>query len=186
MGQAAEQAVEPEKRGAGHPLVYDREVLVEVICEDLAKGVPLEDICRRDGMPSARSVHAWKRAEPDIAAPIAYAREAGADAIAQRMRLTARGKGPDQGGDSTGDVQRDALIVNTDLKLLAKWFPASYGDRVALTNREGTGDATLRIEANVLADELTGLLTASYVDVTPGPAPEALPAPGDEPGSATR
>ena len=179
MEQAVEQAVEQEKRGPGHPMVYDREVLVEVICEDLAKGVPLEDICRRDGMPSARSVHAWKRTQPEIAAPIAYAREAGADAIAQRMRLTARGKGPDQGGDSTGDVQRDALIVNTDLKLLAKWFPATYGDRVALTNREGTGDATLRVE-NVLVEQLTELLSASYVDVTP--RPEALPAPGDEPG----
>ena len=178
--QAVEQVVEQEKRGPGHPLVYDREVLVEVICEDLAKGVPLEDICRRDGMPSARSVHAWKRAQPEIAAPIAYAREAGADAIAQRARQTLRGKGPEEGGESTGDVQRDKEIANFDLKLLAKWFPATYGDRVALTNHDGTANPMLTLSA-VLASEL-----ADLIDVTPRPVPEALPAPGDEPGGATR
>jgi hypothetical protein len=164
---------EVAKRGPGHPLEYDRAAVVEAICEGLAQGVPLEELCRGDGMPSARSVHDWKRSEPDIAAPIARAREAGADMIAQRLRLTARGKGPEEGGDSTGDVARDKLICDTDLKLLAKWFPATYGDRVALTNARGDGDATLRVEA-ILADELAGLL-----NVTPkalSKAAEALPA----------
>lgn len=167
------------KRGPGHPLEYDRDAIVEAICEGLARGVPLEEICRRDGMPSARSVHDWKRAEPDIAAPIAYAREVGADAIAQRLRLTARGKGPEEGGDSTGDVARDKLICDTDLKLLAKWFPATYGDRVALTNARGDGDARLEV-TTVLADELAGLLgpSASFVDVTPRALPSDAPTPG--------
>jgi hypothetical protein len=40
------------------------------------------------------------------------------------------------GGESTNDVQRDKLIIETDLKLLAKWNPKKYGDKV---NVEATG-----------------------------------------------
>jgi hypothetical protein len=43
--------------------------------------------------------------------------------------MTARGKDAQDGGDSSGDVQRDKLIVDTDLKLLAKWDPRRYGER---------------------------------------------------------
>ena len=171
-----EQATEQEKRGPGHPMVYDREALVEVICEQLSEGVPLRVICRQPGMPSANQVHAWRRADPDIAEPITRAREEGYDAIVERARQTLRGKGPEEGGESTGDVARDKAITDFDLKLLAKWSPALYGDRVALTNHDGTANPMLTLSA-VLASEL-----ADLIDVTPRPVPEALPAPGDEPG----
>lgn len=156
-----------EKRGPGHPMVYDRGPIVERVCEGLAKGVPLEEICRGEGMPCSRQIHDWKRSDAAIASAIAHARELGGDVIAQRLRNTARGLTPDKGGDSTGDVQRDALIVNTDLKLLAKWFPAQYGDRMALTNAKGDGDA--RIEVVSLADQL-----AELINITPAVA-RALP-----------
>lgn len=156
-----------EKRAPGHPLVYDREPLVEAICEALSVGTPMAEVCRGEGMPSVRVVHDWRHSDPSIAARIAHARELGGDVIAQRLRNTARGLTPDKGGDSTGDVQRDALIVNTDLKLLAKWFPAQYGDRMALTNAKGDGDA--RIEVVSLADQL-----AELINVTPAVA-RALP-----------
>jgi hypothetical protein len=52
--------------------------------------------------------------------------------IAARTRETARGF-----GDSSGDVQRDKLIIETDLKLLAKWDPKRYGDRLDLGNADG-------------------------------------------------
>ena len=166
MGKRVNDTV---KRGPGHPMVYDRETLVPLICEDIAKGVPLEEICRREGMPSARQVHDWKRADADIAAPFAYAREVGADAIAQRLRNTARGLTPDKGGDSTGDVQRDALIVNTDLKLLAKWFPTQYGDTQSMRLLNAAGDGDARIEVVTLADQL-----ADLINITPAVA-KALP-----------
>ncbi len=49
----------------------------------------------------------------------------GCGAIVDRTRETARGR-----GDRTDDVQRDRLIVETDLKLLAKWDLRRYGDKV--------------------------------------------------------
>lgn len=171
QGELGEQGGPEAKRGPGHPLEYDREALVPVICEQLSEGVPLRVICRQEGMPSAGQVHAWKKADPSIAEPIERARDLGHDAIAERLRLTARGKGPDEGGDSTGDVARDTLIVNTDLKLLAKWSPR-YAERLAHTNKDGTGDAVLRIETSLLADELTHL-----INITPRDVIEALPPP---------
>jgi len=166
----------PAKRGPGHPVQYDRATLVPLICEELARGVTLEEVCSRPGMPSPNAVHGWRRADPEIAEHFAHARDVGMDAIAERVRRTARGVPPEHGGDSTGDVTRDKLIVETDLKLLAKWSPR-YADRVAHTNRDGTGDAVLRIETTMLADELASLINVTPVAVSDSTEQPALPAP---------
>ena len=50
------------------------------------------------------------------------------------MRQTARGKGLADGGESTGDVQRDKLIVDLDTKLLAKWNPRRWSDKLELSS----------------------------------------------------
>ncbi len=102
--------------------IYTPEIVKE-ICDLLSEGMPLEQICRMPGMPAAYTVHDWKSANQrpagvpeSVATDIARARELGYDAIAAQTRETARGR-----GDSTDDVQRDKLIIETDLKLLAKW-----------------------------------------------------------------
>lgn len=71
---------------------------------------------------------------PDsVATDIARARDIGFDAIAARTRDVARGT-----DGSTGDVQRDKLIIETDLKLLAKWS-RKYGERSNIEiNHSGT------------------------------------------------
>lgn len=83
-------------------------------------------ICRDIGVP-VRTVDFWRGQDASIAACFDAARDEGFDAIAHRCRATARGK-----GDSTADVQRDKLIIETDLKLLAKWDPRRYGEKVTL------------------------------------------------------
>lgn len=106
--------------------------LVKRICDYLSEGVTLEDIGRMDDMPSAATIHDWKSpnekrrpktVSEEVALDIARARELGYDVIASRLRQTARGN-----GDSTHDVQRDKLIIETDLKLLAKWTK-KYSDK---------------------------------------------------------
>jgi len=94
------------------------------ILQRLSTGEPLADICRSDHMPAVRTVSAWKAADPEFDADFARAREDGHDAIASRLRHTARGT-----GESSGDVQRDKLIIETDLKLLAKW-DKRYSDKL--------------------------------------------------------
>lgn len=125
---------------AGVPL-FDRQKVVQAICERLATGEPLAVICRSKGFPDPSTVWDWGKADETIEQAIARARDAGHDAIALRLRETARG-----GGDSSGDVQRDKLIVDTDLKLLAKWNPKRYGDT---TTTKHEGGVTLNVVTGV-------------------------------------
>ncbi len=119
------------------PRKHDREALVPVICARLATGEPMTVVCADLGVP-VKTVNDWRLQDKGIRAQFDTARDDGYDAIAHRARATARGKGEHGGGDSTGDVQRDKLIIDTDLKLLAKWDPRRYGDKVQLANGDGT------------------------------------------------
>ncbi len=120
----------------GRPSTYALSV-VEDICARLATGEPLAVICRDEGMPGDSTVYDWEEAHEGVSGLIARAREAGLHAIAWRARRTARGKSQEEGGDSTGDVQRDKLIIETDLKLLAKWGPRLYGDKILHADADG-------------------------------------------------
>lgn len=106
------------------------DALVEEVVARLSKGEPLAVICRDDHMPCDDTVRAWADVNEEISRAIARARETGHHAIAWRARQTLRGKTEAEGGESTGDVQRDKAIADFDLKLLAKWNPKGYGDRV--------------------------------------------------------
>jgi terminase small subunit-like protein len=126
----------------GRPSSYTPEI-VEQICQHLEQGIPLEEICRSEGMPASRTVHDWiipgrvASVPETVSTDIARAREIGYDAIANRLRATARML---ESGESSRDVQRDKLIIETDLKLLAKWNPKKYGDKVNVeaTGKDGT------------------------------------------------
>lgn len=117
---------------------YDRAALFPEIVERLSAGEPLAKICRDERMPSRRTVYLWLESDESAKAEFEVARDDGFDSIAARLRDTARGA-----GDSAGDVQRDKLIIETDLKLLAKWDPRRYGDKV---QTEHSGNVTLTHE----------------------------------------
>lgn len=121
--------------GPGRPSLYSCE-LTEEICARLEAGETLTSICSDGHMPAVRTVHDWRDRDPAFSACFTRAREIGFDVIAARTRETARGM-----GDSTADVQRDKLIIETDLKLLARWDPKRYGDR---TETHLTGEITER------------------------------------------
>lgn len=129
----------------GRPSTFSQAVADEIV-RRIASGEPLAVICRDDGMPCDNTVRAWAKQNEPLSEAIAHAREVGHDMIAWRARMTLRGFGPDRGGESTGDVQRDRAIADYDLKLLAKWDPKRYGDKVALT---GGGPDDPPIEAAV-------------------------------------
>ena len=122
-------AQDPAKRG--RPSLYTDEIAAE-ICERIGNGEPLAKICREDRMPGYQTVFDWMKAKPDFSVAIARARRDGHDAIASNTMAVARG----EPGFSSGDVARDKLIIDTDLKLLAKWDPR-YAERMALTGADG-------------------------------------------------
>ncbi|MFQ6309912.1 hypothetical protein [Lysobacter capsici] len=127
------------------PSTYTQAAADEIV-RRLSEGEPLAWICRDAHMPAKRTVSDWRAAHPDFKEAMRAARKSGYDVIAMRSRLTIRGKTAEEGGESTGDVQRDKAIVEHDLKLLAKWDTERYGDRMKLS-----GDA--KNPLNGLTDE---------------------------------
>lgn len=112
--------------------------LLNLIGERLGRGEPLASICRDESIDiDPSTVRDWINSDEEVSRVIAHAREEGEKAIAYRLRATARGFKEDLGGDSTGDVQRDKLIIETDLKLLAKWNPRKWGDKLLHADSEG-------------------------------------------------
>lgn len=110
--------------------------IADEICERISNGEPLRAICRDLHMPSWRTVYDWINANNDFATRIAHARVLGFDAIAEETlaiaddtssdtKFTERGVACD-----TEWVNRSKLRIETRLKLLAKWSPKKYGDKI--------------------------------------------------------
>lgn len=136
------------RKATGRPSKFRPELVLE-ICDRLSRGEPLTLICEDEHMPCDDTVRAWAHIDPSLSRAIARAREAGWDRIAHRGRQTLRGLGPEEGGESTGDVNRDRAIADYDLKLLAKWDPKRYGDRKIIS---GDAENPLVIETRDAMD----------------------------------
>ncbi|MBD3684118.1 hypothetical protein H3005_19885 [Stenotrophomonas sp. Br8] len=118
--------------------------LLKEITERLSQGEPLAQICRDEGMPAARTVREWQQNDEQVSAAIARAREEGFDSIAAEcLDIADDGRndwmnraadaGDEQALQFNGEhVQRSKLRVDTRLKLLAKWDPKRYGERLAV------------------------------------------------------
>lgn len=127
----------------------------DAICTRLAEGEPLREICRDADMPAWRTVYDWIEANSEFAARIARARTRGYDAIAEDVLEIADDsrndwmdkraeEGDEKAGQFNGEhVQRSKLRIDTRLKLLAKWDPKRYGDKVELG---GSLDLNTKIE----------------------------------------
>ena len=85
-------------------------------------------------MPSVSTVNNWRNADEAFSGRIVRAREDGFDAIALECLEIGDSVQPD-----AAEVSKAKLRVETRLKLLAKWDPKRYGDKVALTG-DSDGD----------------------------------------------
>jgi hypothetical protein len=146
----------PAKKKTGRPSRYTPEIAAEM-CELLSEGVPLREICRMDHMPYWRTVYLWIAQDENLSAHIARAREAGYDAMAEECILIA--DNPQYGqkqvmtDDGTATTVEDMLghrklRIETRLKLLAKWNPKKYGDKIT---HAGDPEAPLQINNDAMA-----------------------------------
>lgn len=125
----------------GRPSKFTPEVAQE-ICERLSKGEPLAQICRDEHMPATRTVATWRENDEEFSASIARAREDGFDAIAQECLDIADDAKSDTVNTEHGErantewISRSKLRVETRLKLLAKWDPKRYGEKLAIGGAE--------------------------------------------------
>lgn len=111
------------------------EQLADAICEQIAEGTTLRDICRQEGMPGYVTVYQYLKDHPEFAERFARAREIGETAIADDCLSIADGL-PERtpaGTVDAGDIQRKKLQIWTRMQLLAKWNPRKWGDKVEQT-----------------------------------------------------
>jgi hypothetical protein len=151
--QAIDQAkasaeIAPQKKKTGRPSKYTPEIAQEM-CNMLADGIPLREICRQEGYPAWRTVYDWMYQDDalgekgvGLSAAIAKAREIGQDAIAEQIWIEVNQE-PEriltEGGGKIdpGYVQWQRVKAEIGLKLLAKWNPKRYGDKVQLGGDPG-------------------------------------------------
>jgi hypothetical protein len=135
--------------------------IAEAILERLEKGEPLQQICRSEGFPAARTVYDWIDENPEFAASFAHARARGFDAIAADcLRIADESEGDvietEHGPKLNGEfAARSKIRIETRLKLLAKWDPKRYGDKIQV--EDTTPKTTLsreEIKAQLLASGL--------------------------------
>ena len=140
----------------GRPSTYNAETAARM-CEQLANGIPLREICRQDGMPPWQTVYSWMERDASLVQAIARAREIGYDALAEECLNIADDASNDYVETEHGPrlnaehVQRSKLRIETRLKLLAKWNPKKYGERVQVA---GDAESPLKVEAEVHAEKL--------------------------------
>lgn len=116
---------------AGRPSKYTPE-LVDEICLRLSSAEPLAVICRDAHMPSPSTVWQWMKDDAAISEAIARARIEGEEALGAQCLEIADMPPPltAAGGIDSAGVQHAKLRIETRLKLLAKWNPKKWGDKV--------------------------------------------------------
>lgn len=128
----------------GRPSSYKLET-AQAICDLLAEGIPLHQICKREGMPCESTVRAWNLDDVGgFSAMYARARQLGYERLAEEIL--------DISDDSSGDVMidkdgneltdheriaRSKLRVDSRKWLLSKMLPKTFGDRLAHTGADG-------------------------------------------------
>lgn len=117
------------REGAGAPRQHDRGALTKAICARLALGEPMAVICRDMDIP-VRTVNDWRLLDPEIRAQFDEARDLGHDAIAYDcLKISDNQK---------EHHQSRRVRIETRLKLLAKWDPRRWGDKLITENTNHT------------------------------------------------
>lgn len=139
-----------------------------MICEKIADGMSLRDICLEDGAPHRSTVFRWLSQHPDFNDQYGRAREAQAELLADElMAISDDGQNDtylDEDGKQRTDhdvIARSKLRVDTRKWIASKLKPKVYGDRQQL-DINGTLTITEASEEDLLA-ELAELIATGVI-----------------------
>jgi hypothetical protein len=124
----------------GRPTDYSPELTAR-ICERLAIGESLRSICRDDEMPSMASIFLWLGKHPEFSEQYTRAREAQAEAHADRIVEIA--------DDDTLDPNHKRIMVDARKWVASKLKPKRYGDKAEV---EHSGNVGLTVNVLRLTD----------------------------------
>jgi hypothetical protein len=115
----------------------------DAIIEWISAGKTLREWCRQDGNPSFRAVYDWIEKDEEFALRFARARDVGHDVIAEEALeiIDTDPEHAESWSENGGSRHRDSAHIawlknraEMRLKLLAKWNPKKYGDKVDVTS----------------------------------------------------
>lgn len=129
------------------PSAYSPEVAKQ-ICDLLASGLSLREICRRDDMPAQSTVYLWVSNDHEgFSEQYARAREAQAHFLADEILEIADDGSNDwverQQGEDTitvvdhEHIQRSKVRIDSRKWLMSKLAPKRYGEKLAVTGADG-------------------------------------------------
>lgn len=151
-----------------HLSADEKAAVIDHIVEQLSEGLlSLRQILARMDPPMAhQTILDWRKADALIGQRIDDAFELGSDNHANRMRLTAQGKKPEEGGDSTGSVDRDKLVLWWDEKFIAR-RNTRYQAKTVLAN-DPTNPVTNPNKPAQLTEEQLLTIASQGVRAKPG------------------
>jgi hypothetical protein len=136
----------------GRPSKYTEAIGLE-ICERIAFGEPVRQICLLDHMPDERTIYRWLVVNADFRQQYSRAKEAQQDKFDEELldiADDARNDWIERENERTGKtfislneeaVARARLRVSTRQWLMGKHKPKKYGDKVVLEHSGGTNNS---------------------------------------------
>ena len=139
--------------------------LIEATLLLLAEGKTLREASRIGGF-SRFTWHDWLKADPNLHAAYHEARRLGADAIADDILDIV-----DNVKVDNVEVAKARLRADMRIKLLGKWQPDLYGEKVDVRHAGHDGGAVQVAYANVadLAKQMRAVLTGGKAEALPAP-----------------
>lgn len=141
------------KNLGGRPSTFSQ-AIVDEVCARVANGEPLAIVCREIGL-GLTTWYLWARERTEVAEAIAHAREAGEDIILAET-LTIIDTTPERQATAEGDKVDSGHVAwlknraEQRLKLLAKWNPRKWGDKVAVGGADDL--PSIHVDASVMLD----------------------------------
>lgn len=158
----------------GRSTAYTPEIANE-ICERLSTGEPLAVICRDEHMPAVRTVSDWRKAHEGFAADFARARQEGYDYLAAQCLEISDDEQHDWVMTKKGPLLNEVAIgraklqVWTRMQLLAKWYPAKYGEKTKM-ELTGANGGPVQIDDTQAAARLAALIATANKRAEDDPA----------------
>lgn len=129
----------------GRPSIYTPELETK-ICDLIAEGKSLREICRADDMPSRDTIYAWMATNKAFSYRYEKSVEDRAEKLAEDILAIAdddtgdigyrEGEGEDEDGQKAKpfikieNIQRARLKVDARKWIASKLFPKKYGDKI--------------------------------------------------------
>ena len=120
----------------------DKADIMERICELLAAGQSMAQICRSKAMPAQSTVYRWIAESAEFSERYAHAREMQADMLADEISEIADSCEPEAAAVAKAKARIDARKW-----LAARLAPKKYGDRVDVS-----AGVAVKVETRSLAD----------------------------------